>query len=548
MASIALRPITQSEKDQLKLRNGDFIFLDTDRTLKHRQCDSNGEVDDVHVGDAAIEALPGDVLTTTNTATVTNKTLVAPVISTINNGGTVTLPTSTTTLVGRDTTDTLTNKTLTLPVISAISNTGTITLPTITDTLVGRETNDTLTNKNLSDGYTRIVSYANPSTKSMQFDCSYLTGNEQWAFPNAPGQFFVGDSATQTLTNKTLTSPVISTISNTGTITLPTSTDTLIGRATTDTLTNKTLTAPVISTISNSGTLTLPTGTDTLVGRATTDTLINKTLTSPVISSISNSGTLTLPTSTDTLVGRATTDTLTNKTLTLPVIASLTPNGSNVLTVPAITSTIVTRTNSETLTNKTLTSPVISTISNTGTLTLPTSTDTLIGRATTDTLTNKTMTSSTNVFNGHLITVKQSTNNADVNIPNALTEMATPAFVFTLAANEIIKFSVSITVSNGGAPTLSHRFYHFEIRNGTGTSSVKEHAQEVVHDGLSGTEYATLSFVWYYSPGAGVHSIYFAHYGDAADGNDMVIPSGRGTVLAEQIYCNNVFNVSQTWA
>ena len=42
-------------------------------------------------------------------------------------------------------------------------------------------------------------------------------------------------TGTQTLTNKTLTTPVISTISNTGTLTLPTSTDTLVGRATTDT-------------------------------------------------------------------------------------------------------------------------------------------------------------------------------------------------------------------------------------------------------------------------------------------------------------------------
>jgi hypothetical protein len=160
-------------------------------------------------------------------------------------------------------------------------------------------------------------------------------------------------TGTQTLTNKTLTSPVISSISNTGSLTLPTSTDTLVGRATTDTLTNKTLTSPVMSTIYNTGILTLPNGSDFLVGRDTTDTLTNKTLISPVISSIFNSGTLTLPTSgSDTLVGRATTDTLTNKTLT---------------------------------------SPVISTISNTGTLTLPTSTDVLVGRATTDTLTNKTI-------------------------------------------------------------------------------------------------------------------------------------------------------------
>jgi len=48
-------------------------------------------------------------------------------------------------------------------------------------------------------------------------------------------------TGSQTLTNKTLTAPVISTITNTGTLTLPTSTDTLVGRATTDTLTNKTI-------------------------------------------------------------------------------------------------------------------------------------------------------------------------------------------------------------------------------------------------------------------------------------------------------------------
>lgn len=67
------------------------------------------------------------------------------------------------------------------------------------------------------------------------------------------------DTATaQTLTNKTLTAPVISTISNTGTLTLPTSTDTLVGRATTDTLTNKTIASPTMT-----GTTTLAAGTAT---------------------------------------------------------------------------------------------------------------------------------------------------------------------------------------------------------------------------------------------------------------------------------------------
>jgi hypothetical protein len=148
-------------------------------------------------------------------------------------------------------------------------------------------------------------------------------------------------TGTQTLTNKTLTSPVIGTIVNTGTLTLPTATDTLVGRATTDTLTNKTLTSPVIGTIVNTGTLTLPTSTDTLVGRATTDTLTNKTLTSPVIGTIVNTGTLTLPTATDTLVGRDTTDTLTNKTLSSAILSgTLTAGGGVGTNGQVLTSTV----------------------------------------------------------------------------------------------------------------------------------------------------------------------------------------------------------------
>jgi len=67
----------------------------------------------------------GTLATLAGTETLTNKTLTAPVIATIVNTGTLTLPTSTDTLVGRATTDTLTNKTITGAIITtgSINNT-----------------------------------------------------------------------------------------------------------------------------------------------------------------------------------------------------------------------------------------------------------------------------------------------------------------------------------------------------------------------------------------------------------------------------------------
>ena len=57
----------------------------------------------------------------------------------------------------------------------------------------------------------------------------------------------VTPTGTQTLTNKTLTAPIISTISNTGTVTLPTASVTLASLTGTETLTNKRVTKRVQS-------------------------------------------------------------------------------------------------------------------------------------------------------------------------------------------------------------------------------------------------------------------------------------------------------------
>lgn len=71
---------------------------------------------------------------------------------------TISIDSSVVTLNGSQT---LTNKTLTTPVIAQIVNTGTLTLPTTTDTLVGRDTTDILTNKSISGSSNTLTNIPN---------------------------------------------------------------------------------------------------------------------------------------------------------------------------------------------------------------------------------------------------------------------------------------------------------------------------------------------------------------------------------------------------
>ncbi len=155
---------------------------------------------------------------------------------------------------------------LTLTTIGATS----VTLP-ITGTLATLAGTETLTNKTISGSNNTLTNIANASLTNSSVTYNGVTvalgasGTITATTTNAltvstglqlnTGTTFDGSAArtisidstvvtltgTQTLTNKTLTTPVIAQISNTGVLTLPTSTDTLVGRATTDTLTNKTI-------------------------------------------------------------------------------------------------------------------------------------------------------------------------------------------------------------------------------------------------------------------------------------------------------------------
>ena len=106
------------------------------------------------------------------------------------------------------------------------------------DLLVGSANDSIVT---LSAGSNGQVLKANSATTSgLEW-----AADSTYAAPTIGSTSIASGATVTTIAGLTLTSPTISTITNTGSLTLPTSTDTLVGRATTDTLTNKTITTPI---------------------------------------------------------------------------------------------------------------------------------------------------------------------------------------------------------------------------------------------------------------------------------------------------------------
>lgn len=177
-------------------------------------------------------------LSLTNTATMTNKTLTAPII---NGAGII--------FEGATADDFETTLAVTDPTADR-----TLTLPNATDTLIGRATTDTLTNK------------------SIDLDSNTLSGTLSEFNTALQGDSFVSLTGAETLTNKTLTSPTASGL------TLSDASIVFEGATANDFETTLTVTDPTADR-----TITIPNVTGTVVTTGDTNSVSNAMITNSTI-------------------------------------------------------------------------------------------------------------------------------------------------------------------------------------------------------------------------------------------------------------------------
>jgi hypothetical protein len=209
----------------------------------------------------------------------------------------------------------------------------TITLPNVDGTVITTGNLSDITNIGVFTS-TITMEGATANDHELTISAGDPTADRTATFPDATGTIVL-DSATQTLTNKTLTTPVISSITNgAATLTLPTSTGTIaltsdiaagiVTETGTQTLTNKTLTSPVITgAVFNDGSIVFEgaTANDHETTFTITDPTADRTITFP-----DATGTVALTANVAALTGATFTGAVSGTDLTLS--GNLTVNGT----------------------------------------------------------------------------------------------------------------------------------------------------------------------------------------------------------------------------